>query len=138
MKFYAELYGHIKPKEERKKSKKRAALKGEQPNSSAMDEDATAAAQEDNKKKKEEYLTFMKDLCGADGEGKHPELPLQVDLSKVNRCRESHMLKASNAAKLMRSLKMHLQHDSVGIAMQETLSAGGQPTPVRWQMCHNS
>ena len=93
----------MKPKEERKKSKKRAALKGEQPNSSAMDENATAAAQEDNKKKKEEELTFMKDLCGADGEGKHPELPLQVDLVKVNRCRESHMLKASNAAKLMKA-----------------------------------
>ena len=71
MKFYAELHGHVKPKEERKRGKKRAAADAELIGPAALQavDDATAAAQEDSNKKKEAYLSFLKELCGGDGEG---------------------------------------------------------------------
>ena len=69
MKFYADLYGHVKPQEVRKKGRKRAAFDEESADTPQAGDAATAAAQEDSKKKMEAYLGFMKELCGGDSEG---------------------------------------------------------------------
>lgn len=72
VKFHAELHGHLKPKEERKRGKKRTALDEEVADLSTLEAEnaAIAAAREDTEKNKEAYLSFMKEICGGDGQGK--------------------------------------------------------------------
>ena len=61
VKFYAELHGHVKPKEDRKKGKNRTALGKEVADLSALEfEDAAiAAAPEDSDKKKEGSISEL-------------------------------------------------------------------------------